>query len=433
MIVPSLISSTRRRFQRGIMLILVLWMVTILSLLMYSLLFTLTLETRITSVRKKSVQAEAIARAGIAKGFVDLRNDMISDFSDESVPPFDGEGDYWADPEENKVDQKYGGGTYTVEVIDHERFLSLRALGGTNRILLEKIIEKIGYNEEDAKITASAIIDYADADDTPVLDSAPGTEGLAYGIMMAEDAGESTREDDVVEAVFPNEPYLTTETLLDVYGVTPELYFGPGTPEAIYYRNLLGGEKTRRQKRSERFQIEDRRRNSDEIFGLKDYFTAESNGSVNMNTVPKHILTVLFEAAGRDDGDRAAEDVIRFRRGGKNSRVDNDNAFKTYEDLNKSGTLAAVLNPMQAIHPLVVTSSIFTVKSTGSINGVNKTLEVIVSRNLTQIQRIEDFEYLDRARERSQRYKDQRDRWEDKDNEQLIRIPSIAVQRWVEN
>ncbi|MGF1573309.1 MAG: general secretion pathway protein GspK [Sumerlaeia bacterium] len=433
MIVCSSWRSGNSQHKRGIMLILVLWIVTILSLLMYSLLFTLTLETRITSVRKRSQQAEGIARAGIAKGFVDLRNDLIADYSGDEIQPFDAEGDFWADPDEGKLDEEFGDGFYNVEIIDNDRFFSLRSISPTNRILLEKIIEEIGYNEEDAKITASAIIDFADADDRPVLDSATGTEGVAYGILMAEDAGERVREDDVVEAVFPNEPYITVETLLEVYGVTPELYFGPGTPEAAYYRKAMGMEESRRKRRSDRFQIEDRRRDAEEIFGLKDYFTVESSGSLNLNTAPKHVLTALFIAAGRDDGDRAAEDVIRFRRGGKSRRIDNSSAFKSMEDFAKSGTLASFLNPMQALHPITVRSTSFNVRSTGTIYGVNKTLEVIVTRELTQVQRVEDFEYLDRARDRRERFREQRERWEDKDNEQLLRIPSIYIKRWKVN
>lgn len=419
--------------KRGIMLIVVLWIVTLLSLLVYSLLFTLTLETRITSTRKKSQQAEGIARAGIAKGFVDLRNDLISDYSDEEQPPFDAEGDYWAKPEEGKLDEEFGDGTYTVDVIDQERFLSLRSLNGTNKIMLEKIIEEIGYNEDDSKIVAAAIIDFADADDSPLLDNAQGTEGLAYGILMAEDAGESTREDEVVEAVFFNEPYLTTESLLEVYGVTPELYFGPGTPEALHYQKIMGEDTGKKKKRTDRFQLEDRRKNKDEIFGLKDYFTATSAGTVNLNTAPKHVLTALFIAAGRDDGDRAAEDVIRYRRGGKKNRIDNTSAFKSDEDFSKCAALVETLNPMRAIHPIAIVSSTFLVRSTGSIGGVNKTLEVLVNRNLTQVQREENFEYLERAKERSERFEEQRKRREDKDDELLIRIPSIYVIRWEKN
>jgi type II secretory pathway component PulK len=432
MIAPAPFRSSHTR-RRGIMLVLVLWVVTILSLLMYSLLFNLTLETRITSVRKKTVQAKAIARAGLAKGFVDLRNDLIADFSDETIPAFDAEGDYWAKPEEGKDDEEFGDGNYTVTIEDQERFLSLRALSPTNRILLEKLIEEIGYNEDDAKIAAAAIIDFADEDEAPVLDSAPETEAIAYGLLKAEDEGIRADEDDVVKVIFPNEAYLTVETLLEVYGVTPDLYFGPETPEAIYYNNLLA--KDGKKRRDDRFRIENKRQRFDSDLernlGLRDFFTADSNGQVNLNTAPKHVLMALFLAAGRDDADRAADDVIRYRRGGKDRRIDNDSAFTTVDDFSKLDTLASVLGPLQAIHPLGVRSEKFLVRSRATYGSQQTELAVLVSRELIQIQRDESFEALDRQRERLERFDDRRKRWEDKDDELLIRIPSIYVVRWL--
>ncbi|HMX63479.1 MAG TPA: hypothetical protein PKD58_10465, partial [Candidatus Sumerlaeota bacterium] len=60
-------------------LVLVLWIVVILSLMAYSMLYQVSSEMSITSARKKQLQAEALARAGIAKAVVDLRNDLLFD------------------------------------------------------------------------------------------------------------------------------------------------------------------------------------------------------------------------------------------------------------------------------------------------------------------------------------------------------------------
>ncbi len=411
--------------RRAVMLILVLWIVVILSLLAYSLIYQMTLETRLTSARKKTFQAKALARAGLAKGFVDLRNDLIADLSDETEPPFDAEGDYWADPED-KEEVELGDGEYTVIVEDAERYFNLNTFKPSNRILLQKIIEQIGYEEEDAKIVASAIIDYADEDDAAAVDSAPGTEGFTYGFYRAEDLGMSKRDEDIEEVVFPNEPYLTVDALLDVYGVTPDLYFGPGSPEAEYYNQNIEGKQY-----GKRFQIKKRRSShDDEIVGLRDFFTVKGLGTINMNTVPLHVLTAYLDAAGRPDAERVADKVIRDRRGGSARRIDNDSAFKTVGDLQKNGTLASMLGPMQAMHPFDVRSSVFTLTSTGVIGQVRSTLQVTVTRSMEELQRVEDFDTKERARERDERYKERSERWNDKEDELLVRIPSIRILEW---
>ncbi|MCB2154240.1 general secretion pathway protein GspK [bacterium] len=414
---------TSRR--RAVILILVLWITTVLSLLAYSVIYQMTMETRLTSTRKKTVQARALARAGLARGFVDLRNDMIFDRSDEYDGPFDAEGDIWADPEEGKEDVEMGEGTFNVVIRDEERFFNINKFRRINRDLLQEIIEEIGYEEEDAKIVACAIIDYGDSDDVPVLDSAPATEGLAYGTLRAEDQGLSEREEDIERMVFPNEGYLTVDELLEVYGVTPELYFGPGTPEAEYFREKIGPPA------GDRFQIKERRsRRNEEVHGLRDYFTVHGDGDLNINTAPQHVLQVLLSAAGASDGERMAENIIKDRRGGKNRHIDNDDAFQTKADMQSNGDLVGLLGAIQQLCPLDVQSTVFTLTSTGQIGQVKQTLEVTVDRDMVTLQRDETFEAIDRAREREERYEDRRQRRQDKDDELLVRMPNIRIIQW---
>jgi type II secretory pathway component PulK len=166
---PAATGRLARR-RRAMILVLVLWIAVILSMLAYSVLYQMSLELRLTSMERKSLEAKSLARAGLAKGFVDLRNDMIFDFSDNTIPPFDALGDVWADPEQDKEEVKLGPGEFTVTIADEDSLLDINQFRAANRIVLEKIIQRIGYEEEDANIVASAIIDYADADDHTVLE-----------------------------------------------------------------------------------------------------------------------------------------------------------------------------------------------------------------------------------------------------------------------
>ncbi len=417
--------------RRGIILVLVLWIAVILAMLAYSVLFHMSLESRVTSLRARQVEARAFARAGLARAFTDLKNDLIFDNSEALNPPFDGEGDVWARPEEGKDEFAIGGGFFSARVVDHESRFNINRFRANNVILLEKIIQQIGYEEEDSKIVAAAILDYKDEDDVPSLESAPAaTEGMAYGMLRAEDLGLSKRERDVEEVLMSDEAFLTVESLLDVYGVTPELFFGPGTPEAEFYREQWGPHQ------GEMFVIETgrrRRRDQDEpIVGLRDFFTVHGAQVLNVNTAPKHVLQALFEAAGRTDGDRAAENVIRQRRGSRRDNFDNDKAFKSTEDIQASSDIGGLMGPMMALYPLGVTSTAFTVESTGEAGNAVHRISAVVTRRLGEFQRDENFEMMDRAKEREELYEDRRRKARDRDSEQIARIPLVQILEWKE-
>lgn len=422
---------TAARRRRAVMLILVLWIVTILSLLAYSIIYTTTLETRITGVRKRGIRAEALARAGLAKGFADLRNDLINDLSEEQEI-FDSEGDYWAVGDDDKTDIEFeeGEGSFTVVVQDENRLLNLNAISTQHKALLVEIVEMIGYEEEDAKIVAAAIIDYADGDEDASIDNPSQNEGVTYAVFAAESAGERTIDPEEIEPLaFPNEPYRTVDQLLDVYGVTPELFFGPGSPEAEHFRREM--ELGVQARRGESFIIKERRRRRDEpVLGLRDFFTVSDIESLNINTAQVHVLEALLRAAGRTDGDRVAESVVKQRRGGRTRRIKSDDAFKNLQEVQDFGDLAGSFDAMTSMHNINVTSTHFTLTSTGTVGDVRSTLSVTVRREMIDLQRSETFESRDNTREREDRYLQRRKRHTNKDDELQVRYPAIYIEQW---
>jgi len=410
------------------MLILVLWMSTVLGLMSYSVLYQMSIEARLNSSRNRSNQALMLARAGLAKAFVDLRNDMVYDQNEqrEGNPRFDALGEIWADVEQDKLDYELGPGHFNVEVIDAESRLNLNRITAANKVLLDTIIEQIGYSEDDARIVAAAIIDYMDSDDVPLLENAEGTEGEAYGRLMAEAEGRRICRDDVPVAVFPNEPFLTIDGLLDVYGVTPALFFGPDTPEAEYYDDLLG------ERWGGNFQMSNRRRSrfAGPPVGLRDFFTLDGSGQLNVNTAPRHVLQALMEAAGDTGAEMKADSITRRR---SSARGRSDDAFKTLQDFQNSSEIGGLMQAMMAMHPLTVESTVFTVRSTGTVGEINRTLEAVVSRNWLQVPVNETLEELDRQRDRARIRQDRRDRWEDPDNANMVNIPNLRIKRWNPN
>lgn len=420
--------SVHERKDRAVVLVLVLWILIVLSLMAYSLLFQVTTEVTITSLRKKQLKAKALARAGIAKSIVDLRNDMIFDAAEETQN-FDAEGDVWARKEEGKEDVALSrdekDGYFNARVYDEEGLFNLNAMNRSSRPLLEAIAEYIGYEEEDAKIVASAIIDWSDPDDVPVLDNSPhNTEGRAYAILRGEDEGGETDPDDVQPISFRNEYYLTVDELLEVYGVTPALFFGPGTEEAEYYAKKIGGAA------GDRFVIKERRRSrldDSPPVGLRDFFTIHGNRTLNANTAPAHVLAIFAEMTGLDDGDRFADRVIRTRRGGRDKDIDNSDAFKDRGEVMANSEIQSIMQAGGVSYPIGVNSTAFRIISEGVVGDVRSRMAVIVVREMRIFQRDEDFEYIDRARERRDRNSGRTERRQSRRDERQVLYPWVRI------
>lgn len=426
---PRLRLMQARGRRRGVVLVLVLWIAIILSLISYSVLFQVAVESSVTSARKRHLEAEALARAGVAKAIVDLRNDMIFDNTDEAEV-FDAEGDVWADPEEGKTEvtlSRDARGYFTVRVHDEERLLNLNRFNQANMMLLRGIMEELGYTEESSEIAAAAVVDWRDSDRVPALPNAPSNEeGIAYAMIRLEDEeGGRAREEDVEPLVFRNEDYLTVDELLEVYGITPRLFFGPGTAEADHYENLLG------ESPGDLFVIDDDRPLSydgETALGLRDYLTVHGSGAVNINTAPFHVLTALGNAVGQD-GEAFAERVIRNRRGGRGGgRINNDNAYRTGTDVGADVEVAGVVNAIRAMGiNMDVRSTTFRIVSTGVVGDTRYTMEVVVTRSYRRYQRDESFEALERAEERRERNSGRFDRRSDRNEGSLVRHPYVRV------
>jgi len=420
----------RSRGRRGVVLILILWIVIVLSLIAYSLLFQTTTETTMTSLRRRQLRAEALARSGFAKAIVDLRNDLIFDTSEEAKL-FDAEGDVWARPEEGKLqsypDDRFEGdeekGFFNTYVYDESGLLNLNRFSPQNMMILQKICEHIGYEEEDAALVAAAIVDWRDFDEIPALPSAASNkEGIAYAVLKGEAEGTEEDPDEVQPLVLRNENFLSTDELLEVFGVTPDLYFGPGTPEAEYYNAL------RPPMEGDRFRIEEPKRRGDEpVLGLRDYLTVYNNAVLNINTAPAHVLAAFAEAAGSTDGESWGERVVNTRRSNREEDIDNDNAFTDLNDVQSDAEVGGVVAVGQNMYPVSVNSNYFRIVSIGEYQGTRSKLVAVVHRELNQLQRNETFEASDRAQDRLERNSARTERRTDKNNELQVRYPAVRI------
>ena len=426
--------------QRGVVLVLVLWIVILLTIISYSLLFQVTVDGSVTASRKRYLEAEMLARAGVARAIVDLRNDLIFDFMEEAKV-FDAEGDVWARPEEGKNRMTFERGRsgsrgtpdryFSVRVHDEQGLLNLNRIGRASLPVIQEILEELGYEEEDAKIAAAAILDWRDTDYIPSFENAPSNdEGLAYAAIKAEDEERGRADiDDLEPLVFRNEDYLTVDELLEVYGITAEVFFGPQTPEAEHYSRFIPppiGDRFVADRDEPLIYDADEDRGGRPL-GLRDYFTVHGTGALNINTARYHVLVAMGNAAGTD-GERFAERVIRNRRGGRSDNLDNDNAYQEGSELVADVEIAGVIGTMQAMGvPIDVKSSVFRIVSVGVVGDVRCTLEVLVTREMKRIVRDESLELRDRARERREQNSGRYERRTDVNDEAVIRYPFVRI------
>jgi hypothetical protein len=244
-------------------------------------------------------------------------------------------------------------------------------------------------------------------------------------VIKAEDEQAGVADVDEVEPlVFRNEDYLTVDELLEVFGVSPAIFFGPHTPEAEYFSQFFDAPA------GERFlsQLEEPLTyDTGRSYGLRDYFTVHGTGQLNINSIPFHVLVAMGKMAG-GDGEAFAERVLKNRRGGKDRDIDNSGAYKDGTDLARDVEVAGVLNAVQGMGlPIDVKSTTFRIVSTGVVGDVRSTLEVLVYREMRRMVRDETFEARERAAERRERNSGRYERRQDRADESIVRYPYVRV------
>lgn len=182
----------RRRFgdQRGLALVAVLWVVTVLALV--AAVFTRETRGRLSLTRNlaEEAKAEALAEAGVNRAILVLLG------LDESVP--------W------RVD----GGSFTFDFAGGRVRVTMQDEGGKidlNRAadaVLQGLFASVGVEPDQAQRLADAVADFRDADDLRRLNGAEDPDYVAAGLPAdAKDA-----------------PFATIEELQQVIGVTPYLF-----------------------------------------------------------------------------------------------------------------------------------------------------------------------------------------------------------------
>ena len=213
--------------ERGIALILVLWVLTLLSIMVLEFSYTMRLEATITHNFKEGTRSHYIAQAGINRALVELvkAKSAVKKFeeSKESMTKDKRTGETAEEEEEESKEWKPREEPYTfpfegeeceVKIGDEGSKINLNWVAEqakNNRTLLTDILEKsCGLEGDERDSIVDSIIDWVDKDQNHLMN---GAEDEYYQSL-----------EDPYECRDGN--FRVTEELLLVKGVTEEVYYG---------------------------------------------------------------------------------------------------------------------------------------------------------------------------------------------------------------
>ena len=245
--------SSPRNDNRGIALLIVLWVTTILTVMAFSFSVLTRAEGYGTLTFKEGLEKKFLAEAGIERGIMEI---IFRSVNRNQTLTLEGKELWKLDGTAYAIDM--GSGGCAVRVIDESGKVSLNGLTDSSGIILKNLLIRQGNSSENADIIVDSILDWKDADD---LHRLSGAENDYYrslpGPYKARDAD-----------------FETLEELLLVRGITPEILYG-----------------------------------TDETKGIIHFLTVHGKtAQVNLNAAPKEILAAL------PGGDAAMADrIIEFR------------------------------------------------------------------------------------------------------------------------
>lgn len=223
------------RSERGIALLMVIWVLIILMAIVLSYSYATRTETNSTLYYKEGIEKKFLAEAGVERGIMEIFYRNV--YKNQSIN-IEGR-EVWKADNTHYKDQT-GGGYYTVAVMDESGKVDINT--GSD-VILKNLFMNSGVSEKDADAIVDSIMDWKDADDLQRLN---GTESDYYMSLPTPYKAK-------------NAPFDTPEELMLVKGMTAEILYG-------------GKEKK----------------------GIIDFLTVNSkSGSLNINAVPKEVLMAV--------------------------------------------------------------------------------------------------------------------------------------------
>lgn len=237
------------RPERGIALLMVLWVLTVLMVIVLSFSFVTKTETLATSSFKEGIEKKFLAEAGIERGIMEMLY-RKQNLGVAGIETWKANGTPYSDQLSN--------GNYTVRIMDESGKIDINMLNDSSAIIFKTLLLNSGVRDEDADIIVDSVLDWKDADDLVRLH---GAESDYYQSLPNPYKAK-------------NADFDTLEELLLVKGVTPEILYG------------VGGNK-----------------------GIISFLTVNSRAAtINLNAAPREVLIALPGMTAE-----IADGIVQFR------------------------------------------------------------------------------------------------------------------------
>jgi general secretion pathway protein K len=198
--------------ESGLALIMVLWILTILSVIALSFAFMARTEVYSTVSFRDGIEKKFLAEASIERGIMEL---FYRSANKNQVSAVEGSEIVRIDGRENQGE--LDANKYSFRISDESGKININALTDANSIILSNLIVNLGIPGETANTIIDAILDWRDEDN----------------LVRLHGAEDSYYESLPVPYKAKNGNFDTLEELLLVRGVTPEIMFGSGNTPGL--------------------------------------------------------------------------------------------------------------------------------------------------------------------------------------------------------
>ncbi len=207
--------------ERGVALLIVLWVLVILMAIVFSFSFMARTETHGTIHFKEGAERRLLAQAGMERAITELFRRALYNGRPGVVEAGD----------VVRVDGTLyrgalGDGAYTYKIIEESGKININLLNDASAVILSNLLTNRGVSKEDADAIVDSLLDWKDPDELTRLH---GAESDYY--MSLREPYRSK-----------NAPFDTVEELLMVKGITPAvLYGGEGRPGIFAFLTVHSG------------------------------------------------------------------------------------------------------------------------------------------------------------------------------------------------
>ncbi|OPY79403.1 MAG: putative type II secretion system protein K [Syntrophorhabdus sp. PtaU1.Bin058] len=226
------------RSERGIALLMVLWIITILMVLVVSFSFLTKTEARSTFYFREGVQKKFYAEAGIEEALMEIYHRQV--YRNQAVVL---EGSEVVRVDGRPYTGEIGTGRYVIRLLNESGKININTMTDATGVVLNNLLVSLGVPKERADIIVDSMLDWVDGDNVRRLNGAEDEYYLSLPNPYKAKNG----------------PFEVMEELLLVRDMSPDILFG-----------------------------------SKERKGLIHFVTVYgSTSKINLNTAPQEILMAL--------------------------------------------------------------------------------------------------------------------------------------------